>query len=184
MDMITYILLLRGDIMGKIIQIYTIQKEGKEMEKRELERGTLDAKDVALYFLSRESMSNKKLQKLCYYAQAWHYAFYDEGLFYQDVEAWVHGPVIKDVYNEYRNNKWKPIPKVQSPNLNEDVLEFLDDVYNKYGEFDAEQLEILTHSELPWQEAREGLEEWEASNKPINPITMSDYYWGKYEASN
>ncbi|MFW2490265.1 Panacea domain-containing protein [Clostridium chromiireducens] len=173
--------------MGKIIQLVTIQKEGKEMGKSTLKRGELDAENVALYFLSKESMSNKKLQKLCYYAQAWYYAFYDEGLFYQDIEAWVHGPVVKDIYNRYKDNKWKLIDKVSihSVNgINDEIAEFLDDVYDKYGEFDGDDLEALTHSELPWQEARKGLEEWQPSNNIINPVTMSDYYWRKYESIN
>lgn len=173
--------------MGKIIQFFTSQKEGDKMRRHVLKKGALDARDVALYFLSKESMTNKKLQKLCYYAQAWHYAFYDEGLFYQEVEAWVHGPVVKDVYDKYKNNKWNLINKISKKELidfNDEINDFLDDVYNKYGEFDGDQLEALTHSELPWQEAREGLEEWEASETPIDPVTMSNYYWGKYEASN
>ncbi|MBY7024818.1 DUF4065 domain-containing protein [Clostridium botulinum] len=157
------------------------------MNKHELEKGEFDARDIALYFLTKESMSNKKLQKLCYYSQAWYYAFYDEGLFYQDVEAWVHGPVIRDIYNEYKDNKWKPIDKVSLEdirNINSDVKDFLDDVYNKYGEFSGDDLEALTHSELPWQEARDGLDEWEPSKKVISAVTMSDYYWGKYEKFN
>lgn len=168
--------------MGIIIQFSAIQKEGNRMDKRALKKGELDARDVALYFLSKENMTNKKLQKLCYYAQAWYYAFYDEGLFYQDIEAWVHGPVIRDVYNEYKNNKWNLIDiGVNPPNINENIREFLDDVFDKYGEFDGDQLEALTHSELPWQETRTGLQEWEPSDRYISPATMSDYYWSKYE---
>ncbi|QLY82403.1 DUF4065 domain-containing protein [Clostridium intestinale] len=148
-----------------------------------MERGALDARDVALYFLNKEDMSNKKLQKLCYYAQAWHYAFYDEGLFYQDVEAWVHGPVINDVYNQYKQFKWKTIKldDAEIRNFGQEVCEHLDDIYDTYGEYDGDQLEALTHSELPWQEAREGLQEWEPSHNVIKPETMSKYYWEKYE---
>ncbi len=152
------------------------------MEDRKLKKGELDAIDIANYFLSKESMSNKKLQKLCYYAQAWHYAFHDEGLFHQDVEAWVHGPVIKDLYKKFRIYKWNDIPCYdEEVNVSVEVAEFLEDVYNKYGDFSGDELEILTHQELPWQEARGGLDEWEPSDKIINPVTMSDYYWGKYE---
>lgn len=154
---------------------------------KKLEKGFIDAKLIALYFLSKESMTNKKLQKLCYYAQAWHYAFYDKGLFYQDIQAWVHGPVVKEVYDEYKNYKWNHIPKIADelvPKLSEDIIELLDDVYDKYGQFSGDQLELLTHSELPWLEARKGLEEWQPSDKVINPNTMSNYYWEKYEQFN
>ena len=33
--------------------------------------------DVANWFLSQSSMTHKKLQKLCYYAQAWHCALHN-----------------------------------------------------------------------------------------------------------
>ena len=46
------------------------------------------ANDVGSY------LSNHKLQKLLYYAQAWYLAFEDTPLFDEDFEAWVHGPTI------------------------------------------------------------------------------------------
>ena len=63
------------------------------------------------------------------------------------------------MYNKYRDYKWNDIPKPSANNFNfsDEEEEFLDDVYCKYGEFDGDELEILTHQELPWQEAREGL---------------------------
>ena len=73
--------------MGKVIYLMMNENGGKNMKRRIMEKGELDARDVAEYFLTKEKMSNKKLQKLCYYAQAWHYAFYDKGLFYQDIEG-------------------------------------------------------------------------------------------------
>ncbi|MFP5528706.1 Panacea domain-containing protein, partial [Peptococcus simiae] len=50
--------------------------------------------DVANWFLSKDSMTHKKIQKLCYYAQAWYCALYDgTPLFKEEIQAWVHGPV-------------------------------------------------------------------------------------------
>ena len=58
--------------------------------------------DVAHWFLSKESMTHKKLQKLCYYAQAWHCTLRNgEPLFMNPIEAWIHGPVIRSLYKEY-----------------------------------------------------------------------------------
>ena len=55
--------------------------------------------DVANWFLSKGSVTHKKLQKLCYYSQAWHCALYDgTPLFAERIEAWVHGPVIPELY--------------------------------------------------------------------------------------
>ena len=55
------------------------------------------AEQVAEYFLllvdddAGDVMTNLRLQKLVYYAQAWRLAILDEALFEDDFEAWVHG---------------------------------------------------------------------------------------------
>src|SRR5437016_1983852 len=69
---------------------------------------------IADYFiaLSNESQSpitNLKLQKLVYYAQAWHLAILKKALINEDFQSWAHGPVIPQLYNDYRSNGWKPI---------------------------------------------------------------------------
>lgn len=66
------------------------------------------AKDVAQYLLKLdeqhggEGISNLKLQKLAYYSQGFFGAIYDKPLFNERVEAWTHGPVIPDLYHEYK----------------------------------------------------------------------------------
>jgi uncharacterized phage-associated protein len=61
-----------------------------------------NVKDIAKWFLSKESMSHKKLQKLCYYSQAWYCALYNgTPLFEDEVQAWIHGPVIASLYPIY-----------------------------------------------------------------------------------
>lgn len=49
--------------------------------------------DIADTFLSIEPMTHKKLQKLCYYAQAWHCALENEPICSASFQAWIHGPV-------------------------------------------------------------------------------------------
>ena len=41
---------------------------------------------IAKWFLSKQSMEHKKLQKLCYYAQAWHCALEGKTLFSETIE--------------------------------------------------------------------------------------------------
>lgn len=51
--------------------------------------------EVSDFFLNKESMSPKKLQKLTYYAEAWHQALLNEKLINDDnFEAWVHYGVV------------------------------------------------------------------------------------------
>ncbi|MGR5987198.1 Panacea domain-containing protein [Bacillus sanguinis] len=71
---------------------------------------TVDARMVAQYFLSRStpntdrSITHLKLQKLAYYAQAWHLALngIDQPLFKDKIEAWVHGPVCPSLYSVFK----------------------------------------------------------------------------------
>jgi len=78
------------------------------------------AEQVAEYFLllvdedAGDIMTNLRLQKLVYYAQAWHLAILDEELFEDDCEAWVHGPVIYGLYKTYEGFNWNPIPRPMS----------------------------------------------------------------------
>lgn len=136
---------------------------------------------VADWFLSKGSMTQKKLQKLCYYAQAWHCALLDEVLFEDRIEAWVHGPVIVSLYHMYSNYGWKPIPiKENSPTIAEESLPILESVYFTYGDLNGEQLENLTHSEQPWIEARKGYAPWQPSHNAISVDLMRKYYAEQY----
>lgn len=158
--------------MGKVIYLFNIKGE-KEM---------FSIFDIANYFLSKEPMTNKKLQKLCYYAQAWYLALYKEPLINSAFEAWVHGPVSRELYTHYKNFRANPIPMNVSyiPGLREDIINHLEIVFNTYGGFNGDELEILTHSETPWIKARLGYEEWEACNVEIDPELMGKYYWSIY----
>ena len=139
--------------------------------------------DVANYFLAHENMTHKKLQKLCYYAQAWYLAFNSKRLFYGNFEAWVHGPVNPDLYSEFKSYGYEPISlDIDIPNkFDNDTLEFLDSVYETYKAFSGDQLETLTHLEDPWRSARKNLEEWEPSHNVISEKIMAEFYLRVYE---
>lgn len=134
--------------------------------------------DVAKYFLSKEPMSHKKLQKMCYYAQAWHLANYKECLVPNRFEAWAHGPVSPDLYSRYRDWGWENIPlyRGEVDFENERTASFLDEVYKVYGDYDADELEKKTHRELPWRNARGGLPAGAYSRNPILLSDMREYY--------
>ena len=69
----------------------------------------------------------------------------------------------------------------KSPEFEDDTLEVLKAVYRTYSKLDGSQLESLTHSELPWQEARGNLAPYEICNNPISLETMKQYYGEKYK---
>lgn len=133
--------------------------------------------EVAKYFLLLGPMNHKKLQKLCYYAQAWYLAIYKRRLMDVDFEAWVHGPVSVKLYNRYRDWGYLKITGIQSiPNLTQATMLFLDKIYSLYGHYNAEELENLTHEETPWIEARGNLGEKVACKNKISDNSMQQYY--------
>lgn len=134
--------------------------------------------DVANYFLNKEDMSHKKLQKLCYFAQAWYLANYGTSLVSNRFEAWVHGPVSPDLYSRYKGWGWERIRQDDVDVIFDDpsVGDFLDVVYEVYGGYDADQLEVITHEEAPWIKARNGCPSGAYSRNPIALRDMRDYY--------
>lgn len=140
--------------------------------------------DVAKTFLTFESMSPKKLQKLCYYAQAWYLALNNEPLVDSVFEAWIHGPVSPELYHSYKVYGYNKIPKSKDipSSIKDDsyILSFIKHIYDIYGGFSGNTLENLTHNELPWLNARGNLETWQSSNRIISNEDMQCYYYTKY----
>lgn len=137
--------------------------------------------DIAKYFiwLANESgsfVSNLKLQKLVYYAQAWHLALHGEPLFSEDFQAWVHGPVVPDLYHNYKQFGWRPINEDAEPSLPKNVWDFLGDVADEYFACDAYELEQMTHLEDPWLWAREDLPMDAPSTEIIRKDWMKEFY--------
>jgi uncharacterized phage-associated protein len=140
------------------------------------------ASEIADYFIyvaneTGSYLSNLKLQKLLYYAQAWHLALYGLPLFREDFEAWIHGPVIPSLYKKYHQFGWRPIlQEVQKPQLSDELQAFLDEVTEEYFLLDTLELEMMTHREAPWIEARGDLPQDEPSYAIISQQTMKEYY--------
>lgn len=153
----------------------------------------MKAIDIAPYFIAKsdqvgDPITNKKLQKLLYYAKAWGLVYFEEGVVDEPFYAWIHGPVCKEVYAHYKTFGYRPIEqdykgahasdliadfRQEQP---EEMVDFLDAVFDKYAPLTAFQLELLSHSEKPWQEAREGLKPTDRGEVVISEKTMRDFY--------
>lgn len=141
----------------------------------------MKAVEVAEFFLTKQSMTNKKIQKLCYYAQAWFYALYNRKLFDEKIEAWVHGPVCPILYRAYAEFGYREVPKINKEiKMQETEKDILNQVWKIYGKLDGDELEVLTHREQPWIEARNGIDYRKPSNNEILPQNMGKYYKEKY----
>ena len=143
---------------------------------------------VADWFLvkgSKGSISPKKLQKLVYYAYAWTLTLTNESsdelnnhLFNDGkFEAWIHGPVIRDLYAEYTNYGFNGIvKKVNKPVFVDDIEDILNQVWDVYGKYSADQLESMTHQEEPWIKARKGFSPLDKCNNIISDVDIFNCY--------
>ena len=120
-----------------------------------------------------DNVSNKKLQKIVYYVYAWYVTLDGEKIANIVFEAWEHGPVCRKIYNKYRCYGWNIIPPYKGFVLADDEkIKFIQSVINVYGGFSADELEKMTHDELPWKEARStGI-----MDAVISDVVMKAYY--------
>lgn len=120
-----------------------------------------DALDVAEYILCycenilNNPITNLQLQKILYYVQGKYIAKYKEPLFDNDMEAWSYGPVIPDVYYEYKNFVSNPITGIYSQIENlfeDDETELIKNIVNETYNMNVWELVNRTHRESPWKD--------------------------------
>lgn len=140
----------------------------------------MSVQDIADKIILRTDMekgdiiSNLKLQKLLYYVQGYHLAFFNEKLFDNSIEAWTYGPVVPDVYRRFKENGPNAIMldplEHKEIQLNPEQEDMFEQVMNEYGKFSAIKLMEMTHKETPWKEAAE------KPDKVISTVTMKEFF--------
>lgn len=137
-----------------------------------------DAFDVACYIVNKcidngKPVSNLKLQKMLYYAQA-AFLVEDKKLFNNEISAWRYGPVVEEVYYYFKKNVNKPITKKISPDeyliLDSRDSEIVDKVIEAKNQYDAFELVKDTHDESPWKSAIN------KGNNTISNIDIKNYF--------
>lgn len=105
-------------------------------------------------------LSPMKLQKLLFYIQSWYVKLYEQPLFDDPIERWDYGPVIRDVYNEFKTFGSSPVtsfatdalgykPSIQDHDTTAKAL--IHRIFDVYGKFSAIQLSNMTHApESAW----------------------------------
>jgi uncharacterized phage-associated protein len=142
----------------------------------------VDVLDVAKYILEYQDkpLTTMKLQKLAYYAQAWHATWADsDRLIKQEFQAWVNGPVCYELFDQHRGRLVIDKGSFEvgcSDLLSEGQKASINQVLEAYAPLSGSQLSTLTHSEEPWIHARAGLEEGTGSSNPIPLDVMVTYY--------
>ena len=149
----------------------------------------VSALELARYIFARiQVLNHMKLQKLIYYVDAWHLVFFDVPLIKENFEAWVHGPVVREVWDAYKDKlpvhserivkkeQILPIMRSFESKISESQKELINDVLDEYGTKSSYELELFTHNELPWQEARGNCAPLENCENIISKETMKNYY--------
>ena len=114
-----------------------------------------------------EQLTPMKLQKLVYYAHGWCLALTGKPLIDEAVQAWSFGPVIRSLYNEFRESGANPIRhrameivaddgetmEVRYPHLDDNkeadvgfAKRLLERIWEVFGRYSAVQLSNMTHA--------------------------------------
>ena len=152
--------------------------------------------DVARYIINYSNekcygVSNLRLQKLLYFVQAYYLAFTEkhEPCFDAAIEAWDFGPVVPEVYREFKRYGSGNIPSVESylafpenemwavkrVKFNPDVIcqddrERINNIVDGFSGFSTTALVEITHNQTPWKKARS------AKGKIITVDSMKEYF--------
>lgn len=135
---------------------------------------------VINYLLCKcEDITPLALQKLLYYVQGFYYAFMYCFLFEENCEAWVHGPVFRDVYFKYKEYCFDPI---ECNDITNDIIlsgsekTIIDSVIKNLGGYSGKALESFTHIEMPWLVTRGDLPTSATTDREIDKQLISSYF--------
>ena len=136
-----------------------------------------DALTIAKWIINKIHPEPLKLQKLLYLAQGYSYAFYDRPLFHDELEGWVHGPVVRKIYDMFKEYQYNSIDiNYEVEELDDDAKDVLNYVLDNFSKYDAKYLEELSHNQEPWILSRNGLDPDERSDKTISKESIANYF--------
>lgn len=135
---------------------------------------------------SGELLTHLKLQKLLYYSEVWNQIINEKELFEENIQAWVHGPVVPEIYIKYKSNKWNPlpVPETEPKGIDKEIIKVLKQIMNSYGALTAKALENMTHEDQPWIDARNGRSAEERCETIIPKDSLVKFFKAKYNIGN
>ncbi|MBF1049432.1 Panacea domain-containing protein [Peptostreptococcus sp.] len=133
------------------------------------------ANQIASYIIkkcleSKKEISNLQLQKILYYTQAAFLVKVNRPAFSDDIVAWKYGPVVKDIYQEYKCNSNRPIYDYIPYDglIADDHTDLIDEIILAKSDYSAFELVEQTHEELPWIDTN--------INETISIIKIKEYF--------
>lgn len=124
-------------------------------------------------------MTTMKLQKLCFYSQAYSLVKYNHQLFPDDFRAWKNGPVAYKLWKRHAKLYLVSPEKLGSyveGSLSNKEIEIVSYVMGKLGKLTGEELSLRIHTENPWINGRKGLEIFQNGSVVISKETIKNYY--------
>ena len=104
--------------------------------------------------LAKDGLTQLQLQKLVYYANGWHLEIFGSPLTMDNVEAWDHGPIYRELWNRIKTHGKNPIMKIepiQGEFVSKDQDALIKEVFETYGHMSGFRLTAMTHQEdSPW----------------------------------
>lgn len=169
-------------ILGRGMMLYfrcVVATHARTALNREQAMGSIY--DIGAHILARHGeMSGVQFQKLVYYCQAWNLAWFDRPLFEPGIQAWKHGPVVRELWTRHAGAMARPEQMVRDgvtlEPLGESRAALVDCVTDFYSSIQEWCLVEITHREDPWVKTRNGLMPHETSTREIPLEVIKAYY--------
>lgn len=138
------------------------------------------ALDIARYIIERcyttnKTISNLRLQKILYFIQAEFLVAKKQPCFSDEIQAWDFGPVVPNVYYEYRMFGSANIPCIDKSQASHIISSkdksILDNVIDECSKYSTSELVEITHNQTPWIKAYES-----GRNTVIEPSSIKEYF--------
>ena len=148
---------------------------------------TYDARALANHFLDRADATGKEvtimsLLKIIYFAHGWHFVKHNAPLVKNQFEAWKLGPVIRVVYDSFKEFGDRPVTKrafafdpveqqkrLCTADFPPGIAIFLDNIFDAYSNISAFKLSDMTHEEgSPWHQV------WHSEGKVVPGMVIPD----------
>lgn len=131
-----------------------------------------------------EELNNQKLQRVLYYAQAWHLGQFGTPLFEEKISASPWGPFVLSIWRRFLPEGIGNIPaRGVKPTFDERTTAFLEEIAARYLPVDEFVLGDMACSEAPWLNARRGVDELEISPHAIPEAEMRILFHAHAEAA-
>lgn len=129
--------------------------------KERSENKVYTASDVARYIISHESkcgraVTNLRLQKLLYFIQLSFFAICGRPCFEDDMEAWDYGPVVSEVYHQYKvfgSTMISISEEIEADKFSKGDRALMDAMLDACADHTTRQLVNRSHHQSPWKNA-------------------------------